>query len=173
MNLTRRSVWTAVVLGALAGCTGEDTSTTPSNAGAPNSSLAPKAPVVPAPGKADGAKEAPSKEMQPAPGEMKKEAPPKVEGPKTEGTGKGDTAAIKLTPAEIAAIRQLPAADQELALKQALCPVSNDHLGSMDKPFKTTVEGRTVFLCCDGCEEKIKADPKTYLTKLDAQSGKK
>jgi hypothetical protein len=173
MNLTRRSVWTAVVLGALAGCTGEDTTTTPSNAGAPNPSLAPKAPVVPAPGKADAAKETPSKEMHPAPGEMKKEEPPKVEGPKTEGTGKGDTAASKLTADEIAAIKQLPASEQDLALKQEVCPVSDEHLGEMGKPVKMTVEGRTVFLCCDNCEKDLKADPKKYLAKLDAKSEKK
>ena len=63
---------------------------------------------------------------------------PKIEGPKTEGTGKGDAAAAKLTADEIAAIKQLPAAEQELALKQAVCPVSDEHLGAMGKPIKIT-----------------------------------
>jgi hypothetical protein len=96
---------------------------------------------------------------------------PKLEGPKTEG--KGDAAAVKLTPDEIATIKQLPAADQDLALKQAVCPVSDEHLGEMGKPYKTTVDGRTVFLCCDMCEKELKADPKKFLAKLDARAEKK
>jgi len=177
MNLTRRSVWMVVMLVAFAGCTGDDTTTPSSSPTTPNPSMAPKQPVVPAQAKPEASKEGVSKDMQPAPakpGEMKKdEAPPKVEGPKTEGSGKGDAAAAKLTSDEIAAIKQLPAADQELALKQAVCPVSDEHLGSMDKPHKTTAEGRTVFLCCENCEKELKADPKKVLAKLDAQAGKK
>jgi hypothetical protein len=177
MNLIRRSAWVVVVLGALAGCTGEEGTTTPSNPSTPpNPALAPGKPVVPAPSKPEASKEGDSKEMEPAstkPGVAKKaDESPKLEGPKTEG-GKGDTAAVKLTPDEIAAIKQLPAADQELALKQAVCPVSDEHLGEMGKPYKTTVDGRAIFLCCDNCEKEIKADPKKFLAKLDAQAGKK
>ena len=31
------------------------------------------------------------------------------------------------------------------------------------------IEGREVFLCCSGCEERLRGDPKKYLAKLDAQ----
>ena len=93
---------------------------------------------------------------------------PKLEGPKTDA-GKGDTAAVKLTPDEIAAIKELPAAEQDQAIKQAVCPVSGDHLGEMDKPIKVTAEGRTFFLCCEGCEDELKKDPKAVIAKLDAR----
>ena len=45
--------------------------------------------------------------------------------------------------------------------------MSGDHLGSMGTPFKITAEGRTFYLCCDGCEDKVKEDPKGVLAKLD------
>ena len=55
----------------------------------------------------------------------------------------------------------------DAALKQAVCPVSGEHLGSMGTPFKITAEGRTFYLCCDGCVDKVKEDPKGVLAKLD------
>ena len=54
----------------------------------------------------------------------------------------------------------------ELAVKQRVCPVSGDLLGAMGKPFKTTVKGKTVFLCCEGCEHDLKENPHKYLAKL-------
>jgi Cu(I)/Ag(I) efflux system membrane fusion protein len=36
----------------------------------------------------------------------------------------------------------------------------------MGTPYKVTVQGREVFLCCPGCEAKIKGDPEKYLAKL-------
>ncbi len=171
MNPIRRSIWMVVVLGASVGCAGEDTSTNPGAPATPSPSPAPAKPVVPPATKTEPAKESATKDMPPAP--AKPAELPKVEGPKAEGTGKGASAAGKLSADEIATIKQLPAADQELALKQAVCPVSDGHLGEMGKPIKLTVEGRTVFLCCDGCEKEIKADPKKFLAKLDASAGKK
>jgi YHS domain-containing protein len=177
MNPIRRSVWMAVILGASVGCNSDETTSTTGTPTTPSPSLAPAKPVVPSATKGEDSKEGASKEMPPmpaTPAETKKgDELPKIEGPKTEGTGKGEAAAVKLTPDEIAAIKQLPAADQGLALKQAVCPVSDEHLGAMDKPQKTSVEGRTVFLCCDNCEKELKADPKKFLAKLDAQAGKK
>jgi len=64
------------------------------------------------------------------------------------------------------ALSELSAADRALAEKQKICPVSGQPLGSMGKPHKVTVQGREVFLCCAGCEDKIKADPEKYLAKL-------
>jgi YHS domain-containing protein len=37
----------------------------------------------------------------------------------------------------------------------------------MDKPIKVTAEGRTFFLCCESCEDKVKSDPKGVIAKLD------
>ncbi len=66
-----------------------------------------------------------------------------------------------------AAIAAMPEADQEAARAQKICPVSGEPLGSMGTPCKVTVKDREVFLCCSGCEDAIKDDPDTYLTKLD------
>ena len=74
---------------------------------------------------------------------------------------------MKLDDAEVAEIKKLPAAEQAAALAQAVCPVSDEHLGSMGPPYKVTVEGRTFYLCCSNCEKKVKADPKAVIAKLD------
>jgi YHS domain-containing protein len=63
-------------------------------------------------------------------------------------------------------LKQLDEADRQLAEKQKFCPVSGELLGSMGKPYKTTVKGRTVFLCCDGCLAEMNAHPDKYLKKL-------
>lgn len=46
-----------------------------------------------------------------------------------------------------------------------LCPVTGKPLGSMGPPFRVVVEGRTVMLCCDGCEDKLRKTPDKYLAK--------
>ena len=63
--------------------------------------------------------------------------------------------------------------DKELIEKQKTCPVTDQPLGSMGKPVKVVVKGRTVFLCCAGCKKKLLANPDKYLKKLDEQSEKK
>ena len=68
-------------------------------------------------------------------------------------------------------LAQLDPADRKLAEKQKFCPVSGALLGSMDKPYKVTVKGRTFFLCCDGCEADVKANPDKFLKKLDKLLG--
>jgi hypothetical protein len=175
MKLLRKTACAVVMLGVVAGCTDDQTTTAPSNAPATNLPPRPSKPVVPPPGQAGASKEGTSKEMQPpppGPAEAKKgEESPKLEGPKSE-TGKGDTAAAKLSADEIAAIKELPAAEQEPALKQAVCPVSGHNLGEMGKPVKVSAEGRTFYLCCDDCQEKVKADPKAVIAKLDARAKK-
>jgi len=63
-------------------------------------------------------------------------------------------------------LAELSDADRAAAEKQRVCPVSGLVLGTMGKPYKVTVKGKAVFLCCPGCEEKIMKDPDTYLAKL-------
>jgi len=87
----------------------------------------------------------------------------KAEAPKLEP--KAAEADKKAMPAGIA---ELSEADRALAEKQKVCPVSGEPLGSMGKPVKVEVKGRTVFLCCGGCEAELKKDPDKYLAKLDA-----
>jgi YHS domain-containing protein len=65
-----------------------------------------------------------------------------------------------------AGLAELDAADRKLAEKQKVCPVSGEALGSMGKPYKVTVKGRTFFLCCKGCLEELNANPDKFLKKL-------
>ncbi len=87
----------------------------------------------------------------------------------------------KATPAasqaadDLPGLKELDTADRKLAEKQKYCPVSGNLLGTADmgKPYKMTVKGRVLFLCCDGCEDEIKKDPDKYLKKLDQLTAKK
>jgi Cu(I)/Ag(I) efflux system membrane fusion protein len=64
-------------------------------------------------------------------------------------------------------LAELSEADRKAAERQKICPVTGERLGSMGKPYKITVKGREIFLCCDGCKEAIEKDPDKYLKKLD------
>ncbi|WP_164104511.1 hypothetical protein [Candidatus Laterigemmans baculatus] len=71
---------------------------------------------------------------------------------------------------EVAAeLAKLPEVDRQLAAAQRICPVADGLLGSMGTPKKLTVEGRDVFICCEGCEEKLRSDPEKYFAKIDNQ----
>jgi YHS domain-containing protein len=87
--------------------------------------------------------------------------------PATESQAKdassGGTASAEIT----AALAKLPAEDRTLAEKQKVCPVSGEALGTMGAPPKMEVKGQTVFLCCEGCKDKLLANPDEYLAKLN------
>ena len=69
---------------------------------------------------------------------------------------------------EIAAeLAKLSPEDRALAEKQKVCPVGGEPLGSMGAPIKLTVEGRELFICCEGCEDAVREDPEKYFRKLD------
>jgi hypothetical protein len=63
-------------------------------------------------------------------------------------------------------LAELSASDRAAAEKQRVCPVSGEVLGAMGKPYKVTVKGQTVFLCCSGCEKELMANPDKYLAKI-------
>ena len=63
-------------------------------------------------------------------------------------------------------IKQLPAAEQKLALAQRVCPITGAALGSMGVPVKITLRGQTVFLCCQGCVGKAKRNAEETLKKV-------
>jgi YHS domain-containing protein len=65
------------------------------------------------------------------------------------------------------ATAEMPAEDRTLALKQKVCPVSGEALGTMGAPLKMDVNGHTVFLCCEGCKDKLLASPDEYLAKIN------
>ena len=67
----------------------------------------------------------------------------------------------------IEGLSELADADRTAALAQKTCPVAGGPLGAMGMPPKVTVEGRDVFLCCAGCEDKLRANPQEYFSKLD------
>ncbi len=77
--------------------------------------------------------------------------------------GKGDAA---IDPKHAAEIAKLPAADQPLATKQRICPVADFALGSLGAPVKVNVKGKPVFLCCEGCRDRLLKEPAKYLAKL-------
>jgi hypothetical protein len=51
------------------------------------------------------------------------------------------------------------------AKAQRICPIMKKELPP--NPKWTVVEGQIFYVCCPPCTDKIAADPKTYLQKLD------
>jgi len=50
--------------------------------------------------------------------------------------------------------------------RQRVCPVMNEPLSSMGGPWKVTVNGEPVFVCCKGCIRKVQERPTLYLSKI-------
>lgn len=67
-------------------------------------------------------------------------------------------------PREMEGVALLPASERELALHQRTCPVTKQPLGSMGKPIRVNVAGRSVFVCCEGCVNRLKNAPQQYLS---------
>lgn len=65
------------------------------------------------------------------------------------------------------AMAQLSPEDRVKAEAQKVCLVAEGELGGMGKPYKMTVQGRDIFLCCEHCKEKVENDPEKYLAKLN------
>ncbi len=63
-------------------------------------------------------------------------------------------------------LAKLSVEDKELAEGQKVCPMTGEPLGSMGVPPKITLNGQTVFLCCNGCIKDAKADPDKTLKAL-------
>ncbi len=98
----------------------------------------------------------------PAPAEKSPAAP--SPGASPEGSG----APVVLGEEELRNIRQLPEADQKLALAQKLCPVTGGLLGSMGVPAMTVLHGQTIFVCCKGCIGEARRSPEETLKKISA-----
>jgi hypothetical protein len=73
----------------------------------------------------------------------------------------------------LSAIDSLPMADREKARQQGVCPVTRKPLGSMGIPVRLEINGREVFLCCSGCEDKLRLDPSRYLDDPSGMDHKK
>ena len=81
-------------------------------------------------------------------------------GPTTQG---GEEAEIEK------ALAKLSPEDQKAAREQKVCPVTEEPLGSMGVPEKVKVKDQEVFICCAGCEDKLKAEPDKYLKNISKQ----
>jgi Cu(I)/Ag(I) efflux system membrane fusion protein len=73
-----------------------------------------------------------------------------------------------LTAKQREAFAKLSDEDRALATAQRVCPISGLALGGMGAPYKMEVNGRTLFLCCKGCEKAVLKDPDAALRKLEA-----
>ena len=49
---------------------------------------------------------------------------------------------------------------------QTVCPVMG---GKINKDSFVDVEGKRIYLCCQGCEKAILADPDKFLKKMEAE----
>jgi uncharacterized protein (TIGR03000 family) len=94
----------------------------------------------------------------------------------------GDVHCIDVIPTESRAVEKAVAEnlaklapdDRKAAQAQRFCAVQEGiRLGSMGVPVKVTVKGQPVYLCCEGCEAKAKADPDRALEKVRKSKAKK
>ena len=65
-----------------------------------------------------------------------------------------------------AELAKLSSDDRATAENQHFCPVSGEMLGTMGAPQKIDVNGQQVWICCDGCKDRLLANPSEYLAKL-------
>ncbi|AGA26833.1 efflux RND transporter periplasmic adaptor subunit [Singulisphaera acidiphila] len=50
--------------------------------------------------------------------------------------------------------------------EQKVCLVTHAKLGSMGTPIPIELQGQKLWMCCEGCEEKLKGEPVKYLARL-------
>jgi YHS domain-containing protein len=55
--------------------------------------------------------------------------------------------------------------ENEAIARQSVCPVTGKKLGSMGAPYRVQIAGRTIYLCCEGCEPELRQAPEKYLAK--------
>lgn len=58
-------------------------------------------------------------------------------------------------------------ADDPAIRAQGVCPVMKQPLGSHGAPTKIVVGGRSLFVCCEGCVDKVKQNPGLYLARAN------
>ena len=76
---------------------------------------------------------------------------------------------IAQQPVSFAAQFQRSLSPEQIAIgRQRICPVSGKPLGSMGAPPKVRVGNQDVYVCCVGCTNALKANPKLHLAKLPA-----
>lgn len=72
-----------------------------------------------------------------------------------------------------AGLAKLPEADKKAAEAQKFCAIQDSiRLGSMGAPVKVNVEGKDVYLCCEGCRTNALKDPTKTLKTAEANKAK-
>ena len=61
---------------------------------------------------------------------------------------------------------QLSPDDQRIVDQQKICPVTELSLDSMGGPVPVIIGDRKVFICCAGCEGRLREEPQKYLAKI-------
>lgn len=65
-------------------------------------------------------------------------------------------------------LAKLPMEERKAVEAQKYCAVLNTSLlGSMGAPIKLEIDGKPVYLCCDGCTKKAQANPAATLAKAE------
>jgi entry exclusion lipoprotein TrbK len=67
-------------------------------------------------------------------------------------------------------LEKLSPEDRKLVLAQKICPVSGEPLGSMGPPLKVTVDGKSFFICCEGCREEAEKNFAEHLAKVQTST---
>jgi YHS domain-containing protein len=98
--------------------------------------------------------------------EEQKPAKPSEDATQSQSAQPGGQSKVS-SPDPAKGLAELSEADAALAKKQRVCPVSGEVLGAMGKPYKVMIKGKTVFLCCSGCEAALRKHPDKYLSKLE------
>jgi hypothetical protein len=89
-----------------------------------------------------------------------------------DGGAKADAKAAREKKIE-AARAKLSAEDRALVDAQDYCPIMpKQKLGSMGVPFKLTVKGQPVFVCCKGCKGTAEDDPDATLQAVEELKAK-
>lgn len=181
MIAIRKAWWATLLLTAFVGCTPEEpagdnpapppplTSDSAPPPATPSIEAAPEKPKEAAP-EAELPKEVEAPKVEPPKeaGDLKLDAPAVTPPAEAKEEPKKDEAAnkTKLSADELAELASLTPADKELALKQLVCPVSGENLGSMGAPLKVNAEGKDFLICCEGCSKEVKANGKEVVAKL-------
>lgn len=80
------------------------------------------------------------------------------------------SATLPIAPVRAAAKRseipELSPEDQKIVDQQKICPVTELSLDSMGGPVPVMIGDRKVFICCAGCEARLRKEPQKYLAKI-------
>ncbi|MBI1900491.1 MAG: hypothetical protein HYS13_05175 [Planctomycetia bacterium] len=69
-------------------------------------------------------------------------------------------------------VAQVTERDRDAIGRQKTCPIMGETLGQHGEVVKVLVDGLPVYLCCEGCVDKVKQDPLAVLTALGGSAEK-